>query len=95
MPGDTKASFTKNREKREDIDDIYKDRIKKSVARMEKDEQNGKDPITVAKTIYRVIKKKNPKSKIAIGFSYKFILFLKRILPTRLVNYIIYKMYAS
>jgi short-subunit dehydrogenase len=54
LPGDTKTSFTNNRKKTEVVDNIYHDRIQKSVLRMEVDEQKGKDPITVSKTIYRV-----------------------------------------
>lgn len=95
MPGDTKTSFTKNRSKDEVEDGIYKDRIKNSIARMEKDEQYGKDPITVSKAIYHVLKKNNPPVKVTVGFNYKFLVFLKRLLPYKLVNYILYKMYAK
>lgn len=95
LPGDTKTSFTSNRKKTEVVDEYYQDRIQKSVARMEKDEQQGKSPITVAKVIYKVLKKKNPPLKVTVGFEYKLIVFLRRILPNRLVNYILYKMYAG
>lgn len=95
MPGDTKTSFTNNRKKTEVVNDLYKDRIQKSVARMEKDEQHGKDPVTVSKVIYKVIKKKHPPIKVAVGFEYKIFVFLKRLFPNRLVNYILYKMYAG
>jgi len=95
MPGDTKTSFTNNRQKTDVVDDLYQERIKKSIERMEKDEQHGKKPITVSKVIYKMLKKKRPPLKIAVGFEYKLFVFLKRLLPNRLVNYILYKMYAG
>lgn len=95
LPGDTKSEFSRNRKKTEVDDELYKDRIKRSVERMEKDEQNGKDPKSVAKVIYKVLKKKNPPVKVTVGFTYKLFVFLKRILPTKLVNYILYKMYGA
>jgi len=95
LPGDTKSAFSSNRKKTEIIDTVYGDRIKRSIKRMEKDEQKGKDPISVAKVIYKVLKKKNPPVKITVGFLYKLFVFLKRILPSRFVNYILYKMYGE
>lgn len=95
LPGDTKSSFHVNRKKTEVIDELYGNRIKKSIERMEKDEQNGKDPITVARVIHKVLKKKNPPHKVTVGLTYKLFVFLKRILPLRFVNYILYKMYGS
>lgn len=96
LPGDTKTSFTKNREQPFDMNNtLYKERIESSLKRMEKDEQNGKNPKTVAKVIYRVIKKKNPPIKVTVGFSYKLLVFLKRLLPTRFINYILYNMYGK
>jgi short-subunit dehydrogenase len=95
LPGDTKSEFSNNRKKTETIDDIYKDRIKRSIERMEKDEHNGKDPLSVAKVIAKVLKKKKPPLKVTVGFTYKLFVFLKRILPVKLVNYILYKMYGE
>lgn len=95
LPGDTKSSFSKNRKKTEVVDELYKDRIERSISRMEKDEQSGKDPISVAKVIYKLLKRKNPPVKVTVGFIYKLFVFLKRILPSRLVNYILYKMYGE
>lgn len=93
MPGDTKTSFTKNREKNE-FNEFYGERIEKSIARMEKDEVNGVSPLKVAKVVYRVIKKKNPKVKIAVGGKYKLFLLIEKIMPIRFVQYVLYKMYG-
>ncbi|MCK9536680.1 MAG: SDR family NAD(P)-dependent oxidoreductase [Bacilli bacterium] len=95
LPGDTKTSFTANRYKNVVQDEIYKERVKKSVLKMEKDEQEGKDPVTVSKVIYRVLKKKNPPLKVTVGVEYKALVFLKRLLPLKFVNSVIYHIYGG
>lgn len=96
LPGDTKTNFTKNRyQPLVAQDELYQDRIIRSIHKMEKDEQNGVNPIKVSKVIYKVIKRKNPPVKVTVGFSYKLLVFLKRLFPERLVNYILYRMYAK
>jgi short-subunit dehydrogenase len=83
-PGDTKTGFTNSRviAGRSDEKSPYYPRFKRSLARMEHDEQNGVSPVVVAKTIHKMIIKKNPPVRTTVGFQYKAILFLKRILPT-------------
>lgn len=95
LPGDTKTSFTSARERSFEGEDVYGDRIKRSVSKMEKDEQNGVPPIKVAKVIYKTATKKSPKPYVVVGFDYKFLVFLSRLLPTRFIDYILYKMYAK
>ncbi len=62
---------------------------------MERDEENGVSPMNVAKVIHRVMGKKSPAIVNIVGFSYRFLVFLSRILPTRLVQWILYQMYAK
>ncbi|MFA6627563.1 MAG: short-chain dehydrogenase, partial [Bacilli bacterium] len=96
LPGDTKTSFTKNRHQPAIlIDEVYHHRIQRSLERMEKDEIKGDSPIKVAKVIHRVICKKNPAIVNIVGFNYQFLVLLSRILPTRLVQWILYQMYAK
>jgi len=96
LPGDTKTGFTKNREQPLVMEnDVYKDRIKRSIARMEKDEQNGKSPMTVVKVVNKLIKRKSMPVKVTVGFEYKLFIFLKRILPKRFENWILYVMYGK
>ena len=96
LPGDTQTSFTQNREKSEVItDEFYLDRIKHSIERMEKDEQNGKDPLSVAQMVLKLLKRKRMPSKVTVGFQYKLFVLLNRLLPTRLVQWILYQMYAK
>lgn len=95
LPGDTKTSFTANREKHDQVDDkFYEDRITKSLETMERDEQNGMPAIAVSRVIYKLIKQKNPSVVKTVGVQYKIFVFLKRIVPTKFLNYIISKLYA-
>ncbi len=94
LPGDTKTGFTDNRKKSVDKGN-YGDRINKSVSKMEKDESNGVPAYKVARYIYKISKKKNPNTYYVVGASYKFLVFLSRILPKRLVNRIIYSIYGK
>ena len=61
---------------------------------MEKDENNGVPAYKVAKKIFKVSKKKNPNTYYVVGLSYRILVFLSRILPKRLVNWIIFKIYG-
>ncbi|MGN1208538.1 MAG: SDR family NAD(P)-dependent oxidoreductase [Christensenellales bacterium] len=92
-PGDTKTGFTKNRLKTEVENEIYGKRITSSVKKMEKDEKNGKSPNTVAKVMLKVASKKNPPLAVTVGFGYKCISFLSKILSKRFINKIVYKLY--
>ena len=93
LPGDTKTGFTSSREKSID-NGRYGDHISKSVSKMEKDENNGVSAYKVAKKIFKVSKKKNPNTYYVVGLSYRLLVFLSRILPKRLVNWIIFKIYG-
>lgn len=89
LPGDIKTEFTKNREKNVDEVLVYKERVSKSLDVMEKDEQNGYSVNYASRVIYKIIKKKNPPLNKTIGPKYKVMIFLKRILPNKLVNSIV------
>jgi short-subunit dehydrogenase len=94
-PGDTKTEFTSNRVMvQKAADSRYKDIMTASVQKMEKDEQNGTSPQTAAKLVYKMINKKNPPVRRAVGFSYQFLVFMKRLLPDKLILWILGKMYA-
>ena len=92
-PGDTKTGFTKNRLKTEIVNNVYGQRIVKSVRKMESDEQNGTKPIKIAKTIFKCLKRKNPPIICTVGFVYKIFCILSKFLPKKLVNFIVYKIY--
>jgi len=94
-PGDTNTGFTDNRVivKGAGKDSVYYEKFIKSVNTMIKDEKNGPGPETVAKVVIKTAMKKNPPVRIAVGISYKLIAFLKRILPDKLVHFILDKIY--
>lgn len=95
MPGDTKTGFTENRIKTEVMEDEnYHSRIAKSIARMEKDERNGKPPETVAKVILKLIKKKRLPARVTVGVGYKFIVLLEKILPRKVMLWVVKKLYG-
>ena len=94
LPGDTKTSFTANRKTILKENSPYYDAVKRSLEKMEKDEQNGVAPSKVVKVVYKVIKMKRMPIYKVVGLDYKLLVFLSRILPKRLVEYIITKMYG-
>lgn len=94
MPGDVKTGFTKARIKAAD-DKNYGKSVEKSVAVMEHDEQNGMGPEMIAKKFVALSLKKHPKVLSTVGFQYKLFCFLGKVLPIRLQNFIVGKMYIK
>ena len=96
LPDDVKTNFTAARiveNKQEELEE--KERIAKSIKKVEKDEQTGKGPESVAKVVKKVALSKRPPLRKTVGFSYKCVSLLTRILPTRLINFIVNKMYCK
>ena len=94
-PGDTKTEFSRNRiSVQNSRGSKYENTMKASIEKMERDEQNGAPAEDVAKLVCKMIKRKNPPMRKAVGFSYQTLVFLKRFLPDRLVLWILGKMYA-
>ena len=94
MPGDVKTGFTAAREKDGDSG-VYASVLSKSVSTMEHDEENGMSPDEIAKAVFKLSLKKNPKPLSTVGFQYKAFAVLAKALPTRAVNYIIGQLYAK
>ena len=95
QPGDIATGFTAAREKSLAGDTEYEGRITRSVARMEHDEQNGMKPEKAGAYVAKVALKKHPKPLYTIGFSYKAICLLLKLLPCRTSNWLIGKLYAK
>jgi len=93
--GDTATPFTQHRTYYAPKDSPYTRKGKKAVAKMEKDEANGYSPDVVAKSVYKVSLKKNPPPRVVVGFSYKMLMVLKRILPDSIVEKILSSIYLS
>lgn len=91
-PGDFKTAFTARR----DIDktSAKSEDFNRVIDVIEHDENNGQDPILIAKLLEKIINKSNPKLRYVVGaFDQKLAAFLKRILPNRLFDWIIMKHY--
>jgi len=95
LVGDTKTGFTAERQKSSvDIEGDYSKIVERSITKMEHDEQNGKSPLTVAKSIYKLSKKRKIPSTKTVGFAYKTLLFLQKILPQKFMLWVIKKLYC-
>ena len=95
LPGDTRTGFTAARQKIDDPEGLYGGRIARSVARMERDEQNGVPAQKVGDLIARVALKKRVKSLYIPSFSYNLINGLMRLLPSGVANRLIGILYAK
>lgn len=93
MPGDVATGFTDAREKNIHGAEVYKG-VHTAVAAMEKDEQNGMSPRYMARNLYRIATCRSPKPIYVGGAKYKCFCLLNRILPKRLVNWIVGKLYC-
>lgn len=95
LVGDTKTGFTAVREKNlADKNTIYEQVVERSIAKMEHDEQNGKDPITVAKLMFKLSNKNKLPATKTVGFVYKMLVFLEKILPQSFMLWVVSKMYT-
>ena len=93
MPGDVKTGFTAARAKSSEGAEVYP-ALEKSVKTMEHDEQNGMPPSALAKRAYFISTRRVPKPLYSCGFVYSLFCVLAGVLPKRLVNWILSKLYA-
>ncbi|MDR3216784.1 MAG: SDR family oxidoreductase [Clostridiaceae bacterium] len=92
LPGDAKTGFTDSRET-DDGNGVYSEACKKSVAVMERDEQNGMSAAAVARIAYKaVLKRRPPKERIA-GGKYRIFVFLAKFLPKSLTEKAVHSIY--
>ena len=94
QPGDIATGFTEARRKSVVGDDVYQGRISRSVAGMEKDEQNGMRPETAGRYIAKIALRKGVKPIYTLGMGYKCLSVLCKLLPCRLRNWIVGLLYA-
>lgn len=93
MPGDVATGFTDARKKDVKGGEVYQ-RLHSAVSRMEQDERSGMAPICMAKCLYRIAVAKCPKPFYVGGTIYGVFSLLNRLLPKRLVNWIVGKLYC-
>lgn len=94
QPGDIRTGFTAARKKSVLGDDVYGGRIAKSVASMERDEEKGMDPEVAGKYIAKLCLKKKVKPIYTVGFGYKCLSLLCKLLPCGLRNRIVGLLYG-
>ena len=95
QPGDIRTGFTAAREKKHVGDDVYGGRIGRSVAVMEKDEQNGMDPAAAGEAIAKAALRGRAKPVTVIGGKYRLFVFLLRLLPRGFVRKVVDGMYGK
>ena len=95
MPGDIASGFTDARKKSVVGDDVYSGRIQRSVAVMEKDERGGMTPEYAGAYVAKMALKEHSKPMVALGTAYKGAAVLAKLLPRRLSNWIVGKIYAE
>lgn len=95
-PGDVRTGFTSGRVWTEASKGAtpYKERCQKAVEAMERSEMSGPGPEIVVKAVAKIIASKNPPIRTVVGADYKLIAFLKRLVPDRLIEYVVAKMYS-
>jgi hypothetical protein len=74
-------------------EDNYNNILRKSVAKMAADEQNGRSPDSVAKVALALAGRKDPPARVPVGIEYKALMMLLRIIPDRAKEYILSKLY--
>jgi len=94
-PGDVKTGFTAARRPVERACPAYEESCGRAVARMERDEENGMHPRLVAQAILRAAEKKDPRAHNTVGGTYRAFVFLKRIIPARWTEALLYGMYLK
>ena len=93
-PGDMKTNFHRVYAKK-NKGSVYEKKCNNAVDVMIKDEMNGSDPIVVVKELKKVLNKANPSIRKIVGLDYKVIGVLKRLLPSKLVEFIVVKIYIG
>ena len=95
MPGDICTGFTQARHKIPVGDDIYQGRIGRSVAGMEKDERTGMAPEIAGRFVGKVALRRSHKPLYTIGLKYRGCVALLKLLPSRVSNWLVGKLYAT
>lgn len=95
MPGDIRTGFTGARQKTCAGDEIYQGRIRRSVSKMEQDEENGMDPAVAGRRIAHIALRAGCKPLSAIRLDYQLFCVLAKVLPCRLLNWLIGLLYAK
>jgi short-subunit dehydrogenase len=69
--------------------------MERAISTMERDEQGGMAPERVARAIVKTAEAKRPRARVVVGGSYRFLVFLNRLLPYSLVEKLLYLTYLG
>lgn len=94
-PGDTRTEFTSARQFAAGIPKniYYQAACERALNAMMYDEQHGKPPETVARAIYRALRRRRMPARIVVGASYKALVLAARLLPHAIVEYVLSLLY--
>ena len=94
-PGDTSTGFTAHRVfTRASADSVYKPVFDRSVGRMIQDEQGGPPPDNISRAVLKIAACRNPPVRVVVGTSNQALALLKRLLPDRVVEFLVSKLYT-
>ncbi|HWY24102.1 MAG TPA: SDR family oxidoreductase [Nevskia sp.] len=95
-PGDFRTGFTAQRRPVEAAaGSVYAGHFGKALATMERDEAAGADPLAVARLLERLIATRAPRVRYKVGgFAQTFTIGLRKVLPQKLVEYLMMKLYG-
>jgi NAD(P)-dependent dehydrogenase (short-subunit alcohol dehydrogenase family) len=97
LPGDTKTDFTSARKytlKSQSPDSAYTQKMKSSVGKMEKEEQNGMPADSVASRMVQQVMNKKMKVFVVPGLQYQLICFIFDLMPVRLRLWVVGLLYG-
>lgn len=92
--GDTKTGFSRHRQKADTQSPKYRFSLNRSIRKMEKDEAKGLDPAYTAGEIYAYSQRKHLSPRQTIGWQYRLFLFLAKILPKKLILFLVAQLYT-
>ncbi|MGI6712497.1 MAG: SDR family oxidoreductase [Bacillota bacterium] len=94
-PGDIKTRFTDSRIfVKASGASVYKTALDRSLGRMIRDEQKGPSPDVVVRSVRKAIMSRNPPVRYVVGSTNMALVLLKCILPDRVVEYILSRLYT-
>jgi NAD(P)-dependent dehydrogenase (short-subunit alcohol dehydrogenase family) len=96
-PSDFKSDFTANRKSAAAArpDSAYWEQYSRSLTTMEASERSGPSPIIIARLVERIIHDPSPRLRNPVGlWSQRFGVWLKTVLPARLFEYLLTKLYG-
>lgn len=96
-PGDIRSEFTANRRSTHlaGVSDVYRAQYERTLRKIEEDENNGRPPEIVARTLLRVTRSKRPRPRYIAGALYeKLAVYVKCYLPDHIFERILMANYG-